>query len=61
MKNLKRNSNSSTIISTYTDFVKVFGPDYFDKTNNKTDNKTDDKASNEADNDEIDTLRICLI
>ena len=41
-KNLKITSNRSTIISTYTDFVKIFGPNYFDK----TDNKKDDKANN---------------
>ena len=38
----RKNSNRSTIISTYTDFVKIFGPNYFDK----TDNKIDDKANN---------------
>ena len=47
IKNLNKNSNSSAIINTYTDFVKYFGPDYFDK--------TDDKANNEGDNEEIDT------
>ena len=52
---MKKNSNSSTINSTYTDFVRLFCPDYLDKTDNKTDNKTDDKANNKADNEEIDT------
>ena len=50
IKNLKRNNNRSTIISTYTDFVKLFGPDYFDK--------TDNKANNEAVNEEIDTTNM---
>ena len=36
IKNLeKKNSNRSAIINAYTDFVKFFGPDYFDKTNDK--------------------------
>ena len=46
IKKLKRHGNRSTIISTYTDFVKLSVPDYFDK--------TDYKASNEAENEEID-------
>ena len=50
IKNLKRTGNRPTIISTYTDFVKLFGPDYFDETDNKTDGK--------ADNEEIDTANM---
>ena len=45
-----RNSNRSTIINTYTYFVKLFGPDYFDK--------MDDKTNNEADNEEIETINM---
>ena len=47
IKSLERKGNRPTIISTYTNFVKPFRPDYFDK----TDNKIDD----EADNEQLDT------
>ena len=50
VKNLKRKSIRPTIISTYTNFVKLVGPDYF----HETDNKTDD----EADNEEINTTNM---
>ena len=43
IKCLKRKGNRPTIISTYTDFVKLFGPDYFDETDNKTDDETDNE------------------
>ena len=39
IKHLKGKGNRSTIISTYTDFVKSFGPDYFNEADNKTDNE----------------------
>ena len=47
---MKRKGNRSTIISTYTDFVKSFRPDYFDKIDNKT--------NDEADNEETDTTNM---
>ena len=58
IKKLKKYSNRSTIISTYTDFVKLFSPNFFEKTDNKTNNKTGDNANNKADNEEMDTTNI---
>ena len=41
---MKETDNRSTIINAYTDFVKCFGPNYFDKSDNKADDKADDKV-----------------